>query len=743
MKLLLLQAIRKMKIVLLWVLMWLFACGCNTASKKATPDYVGSQSCQSCHKEIYDLYKTSDHYHAMDTAKAGKVKGDFNNVHLFLNGDSAHFYKSGGAYYVRTTNGAGALQDFRVSYTLGYFPLQQYLVKIDDKIQVLPFCWDTRPKETGGQRWFHIYAPEKISPENELHWTGINQNWNYMCADCHTTDFKKNYDTARQFLSTWRESRVSCESCHGPASKHLTWTQHQDKSKYKGFPVSLANKNIDWGYSATGTAVPKKNKFNQSEIEVCARCHARASRLTDEYHHAQSLLQSHIPSGLHGVYYTDGQIHEEAYEYGSFLQSKMYAAGVACSNCHEPHSMKLKAVGNNLCATCHSPKKYDQISHTHHALRSEGAQCVNCHMPAAVYMTIDERRDHSFRIPRPDLSLKLNTPNACNKCHSEKTTAWAAQHFLTWFKEKLPATVTYGELMKFISDNTAQSEPSLYQLLSSQYPAVVKGSALEQAAHFLSPRNVGQAIALLQETQPFLRLQAVKAIANFLSPNVIAAVSPLLFDSIRTVRFEAMTTLASQQKSLTPDAQTQFKKVWQEYAALQRQMSHRPEGYLNRCIVFEKLENDGKAKILYQEGLKKFPRFIPFYLNLADLYRRQGNESRAKQLLDEGLALDANEPNLHYALGLQSIRQKNNEQGLVYLQKAAMLNPSSPSFAYAYAVALFSMGEAKKGLEILETFIAKNGNDPAVLDGIISIYQDINNQEKANYYSHIRKQVYG
>lgn len=733
-----------MKIVtVLYPLMMLVVSACHTSSKKTEPEYIGSQSCQSCHKEIYDLYKTSDHYHAMDTARAEKVKGDFNNVHLILNGDSVRFYKNGEDFYIRTADATGTQKKFRVSYTLGYSPLQQYLVDMDGKIQVLPFCWDTRPKEKGGQRWFHIYAPEKIPPANELHWTGINQNWNYMCADCHTTDFKKNYDTAHQFISTWRESRVSCESCHGPASGHLTWAQHPDKSKYNGFSISLATRNLDWGYSETGTAAPKRNTLNQLEIEVCARCHARATRLTDDYHHGQSLLQSHIPSGLNSVYYVDGQFHEEAYEYGSFLQSKMYAAGVACSNCHEPHSMKLKVTGNNLCATCHSPKKFNQISHTHHPLNSEGAQCINCHMPTATYMAIDERRDHSFRIPRPDLSLKLNTPNACNKCHTGKTVKWTAEHFLSWYKEKLPTTITYGELMKFITDNTAQSEPSLYQLLSSQYPAIVKGSALEQAADFLSPRNINQVLTLLQEAQPLLRLQALKALANSLSPSIITTIEPMLFDSIRTVRLEALSTLAQQQKSLSHDSQIQFKKVLKEYLLLQLQMSHRPEGYLNRCIVLEKLGNDAQAKILYQEGLKKFPRFIPFYLNLADLYRRQGNESRARQVLDDGIAIDANEPNLYYALGLWSIRQKNNEQGLAYLEKAALLNPKSPSFAYAWSIALFSMGDAKNGLKILETFITKNGNDPTVLDGIISIYQDLNNQEKANYYSAIRKQVYG
>ncbi|MFL5809393.1 MAG: multiheme c-type cytochrome, partial [Flavisolibacter sp.] len=307
--------------------------------------YVGSVTCQSCHKKESALYKTSDHFHAMDSALPISVKGDFNNSFFVYYGDSNFFYQRDHKYYVRTKDSGGIKKEFEVSYTFGWRPLQQYLVKFDDgRIQALPFCWDTRPKEQGGQRWFHIYGKEKILQDDELYWTGINQNWNYMCADCHTTNYKKNFDAANnRFHSSWSERTVSCESCHGPASLHLKWADKKENDPNKGFNISLASKAMEWtANNSRGTKLPKKIIQNDTLIETCARCHARASRFTDDYVHGASFLQSHLAANIGNNYFIDGQIKDEDYEYGSFLQSKMYSRGVTCNNCHDAHSLQLK-----------------------------------------------------------------------------------------------------------------------------------------------------------------------------------------------------------------------------------------------------------------------------------------------------------------------------------------------------------------------------------------------------------------
>lgn len=738
----------KVILVLTVLILVLNQCMQQKASASAAV-YVGSDKCQSCHQKEAALFQTSDHYHAMDTVSAATVKGNFNNTRFIYTGDTAFFYQREGKYFVRTTDSTGTKKEFMISYTFGWQPLQQYLVKFDDgRMQVLPFCWDTRPKEKGGQRWFHLYNKERISHTDELFWMGMNQNWNYMCADCHTTDFKKNFQlSTNSFNSTWNESRVSCESCHGPASVHLQWAETKDKSVlYKGFSISLASKLMNWKMDATKqTRIPETAISNDTLIETCARCHARATRFTDEYVHGQSFLQSHIPATASTEnYYVDGQIKDEDYEYASFLQSKMHAAGVTCINCHDPHSMKIKATGNALCGSCHSPAKYDGPQHSFHQQASTGNQCVNCHMPVTTYMVVDNRLDHSIRIPRPDQSLLMGTPNACNKCHTDKTVAWAANSFSKWYAAKLPKEKTYAELMYNLSRFMPESESSLYTLLqSATYPAIIKATAMEQYGYYSSPRIKDLLETQLSSSNTLLRLNAVKAMLNYPEDIVLAAVPALLFDAVKGIRMEAMTVLAPFSNKLEEKDSKQFQTVLKEYLQVQEQMSHRPEGFYNRAIVLKTTGNATEAEQLYLTCIQRFPAFAQSYSNLVDLYREQGRDAEAKQIADKGLQRMPDNPFLHYALGLWYIRQKDNAKGMDELKTAATLGASNAQMVYGYAIGLFSMGEQPKAVALMEQFVAKYGNQALMLDGLISVCQDMKLNEKAANYTAIRRSIYG
>lgn len=710
--------------------------------------YVGSEKCESCHAKEYSAYETSDHFHSMDSALPRSVKANFNNSYFIYYGDTTFFYTKDNRYYVRTKDSTGKKKDFLVNFTFGWQPLQQYLVRFTDgRIQTLPFCWDTRSKEKGGQRWFHLYGKEKILPNDELFWTDINQNWNNMCADCHTTDYFKNYDiSTHTFHSTWGEQKVSCESCHGPASNHIAWTEKKYlNDSLKGFAINLSGEKVNWKFNREkGIAYPDKVIQNNTLIETCARCHARAVRLSDYYYHGQPFLQSHIPSTVNTTnYYVDGQIKDEDYEYGSFLQSKMYAQGVTCINCHDAHSMRLKVPINEVCFSCHASEKFNVSEHTHHQMNSTGAQCVSCHMPITNYMVIDERRDHSMRIPRPDLSEKMNTPNACNKCHTDKTASWAAKYFTEWYGDKLPQTKTYGELLYAISKNTSESENDLYQLLSQNYPTIVKATALEQYQQFYSSRLSDQIKSFLQSSDADLRLNAIRASANFPQEVLLPLIAPLLDDPVLAVRTEAMNTLAPLYTQLDENKKQRFDAVLNEYLTIQKYISDRPEGYLNQGIVLAATGRTTEAEQIYLLGLKRFPKFIPYYGNLADLYRSQKMETKSKEYLDEGLSIQSTNGSLHYALGLWYIRNYDEASGMNELKKAAELEPLNASFVYGYAIGLESTHEAAKALRLLENFISKHGNDPLILNGLISICDDQKQNDKANYYTNLRKNVFG
>lgn len=735
--------------VILFVVLF-YCCVEKTRPESHEPlQYVGSDKCQSCHAGTFEKFAGSDHAHAMDSALPRSVKGDFNDSRFVWLGDTSRFYRKGSQYYVQTLDSTGKQAEFLVSYTFGWQPLQQYLVQFTDgRIQTLPFCWDTRPKEQGGQRWYHIYGKEKIRPGDELFWTGINQNWNNMCGDCHTTNYKKQFDIgSNTFRSSWGEGRVSCESCHGPASGHISWTTNKSPGdSLKGFGFDLAGPKLSWTMNpAKGIAYPDKHFDNTVLIETCARCHARATRVTDQYTHGQSFLQSHIPATIGTEnYHIDGQIREEDYEYGSFLQSKMYANGVTCVNCHDAHSMQLKAPGNATCNTCHSPAKFNVEAHTHHPENSVGASCANCHMPVTTYMGVDDRRDHSIRIPRPDLSATMGTPNACNKCHADKSVAWTNKAFREWYGDKIPATKSFGEQLYAISRNAPGSEENWYALQSSaSYPEIIKSTALEQYPGYLSPRSVELRQKSLQSSDPNTRLNALKSMAAFPPDQLLARIKPLLNDPVLTVRTEAMSMLAPLADQLDAASRQRFSQVAEEYLVIQRNMSDRPEGYLNQGIIFAQTGRIPEATQIYSLGMQRFPRFIGYYANLADLYRATGDEGKANEFISKGLQLEPRNGTLWYAKAMYLIRQKDLAGGIAALQKAIQIDPRDANANYAYAVALHSKGETQKAIQVLESYVQKNGNQPQVLEGLIALNQDQKQVDQVNRWLNLRKTVYG
>ncbi len=716
---------------------------------KKTFSYVGTDKCQSCHKGEFESYLTSDHFHAMDTASSHSVKGDFNNSTFVFHGDTTYFYKKGEQYFVRTTDSTGRKKEFLVSFTFGWKPLQQYLVSFPDgRIQTLPFCWDTRPANEGGQKWFHIYGKENIMPGDELFWTDINQNWNFMCADCHTTNYFKNFDiNTNTYHSTWNESRVSCESCHGPASGHMIWAEKEDpKDSLMGFAFSLATRKVTWAFNKeNGIAYPSSVEKNDELIETCARCHARAARISDHYHHGESFLQTHIPSTINTInYYVDGQIKEEDYEYGSFLQSKMYAQGVTCINCHDAHSMKIKLPGNQLCYTCHMPDVYDVFQHTRHEKNTEGSSCVGCHMPVTNYMVVDPRRDHSIRIPRPDLSLKMNTPNACNQCHTDKTTAWANKSFLEWYGDKLPKEKTYGELMHKIAQNTTGSGAAWSELMTvANYPAIIKATALDANNRFYSQQNINIITEQLKSNDPNIRLNALRAISPLPMNMVIPAVTPLLNDKVLAVRRQVLNVLGPSYQQMDEATRQKFDAEVSEAMTLERNLSDRPEGYLNQGLLLANTGKINEAEQIYQLGLKRFPKFVGLYMNLADVYRMKNSEPQVKEMLDKGLRIHPNNADLNYSLALWHIRRGDKKEGLATLQKATQLESSNASFVYAYAIGLHDMGEKAKAISTLESFLKNKGNNPIIINGLLSIYSDMKQQDKVNYYTNLRMDVFG
>jgi len=691
--------------------------------------HVGGTVCAECHAKEQAAWHGSDHDLAMQVADEKAILGDFTNARFKYAGTTTTFSRRNGKFVVNTDGPDGKLHDYEIKYAFGVHPLQQYLIEMPGgRMQALSIAWDSRPKGQGGQRWFHLYPGQNIKAGNWLHWTSAGQNWNFTCAECHSTNLRKNFDAAAgTYKTTWSELNVSCEACHGPGSNHVTWaTKGADWHAFdadKGLAVALdERRGVTWlPVAETGNAKRSVPRQAAREIEMCARCHGRASRLSDDYVHGKPPLDTHRLVRLDdGLYWNDGQMRDEVYNWGSFVQSEMYAQGVTCSDCHEPHSLKLRKPGNLVCSQCHQPAKYDTAKHTHHADGTPGAACVSCHMPTTTYMVVDPRHDHGMRIPRPDISAKIGTPNACNNCHAKKSAQWAADAIRQWTDKEPEGFQHFAEALHAGSTGTPAARGALLTLLDDRkQPALARASAIDRLGRYLTPVTVDAISRALNDPDAVVRLAAVEALGGADAATRQRYLPRMLDDSVRAVRIEAARALAgAPEQSLQASQHDVFARVLAEYIAVQTYNADRPEGRMNLGNLYAQRRDIGGAIEEYRKAIAIDPTFVAAYANLADLYRAGGLDGEAEKTLREGLARNPKEAVLHHALGLTLVRQKRNAEGLQELRTAAQLAPASGRYAYVYAVALNSGGRTAEAIGVLNAALARQPYDRDILSGL-------------------------
>ncbi len=712
----------------------------------ADSGYVGGDACRNCHEEQYALWHQSHHDLAMQPATAETVLGDFNNITFRYHGIETKFFRRNGKFMVYTDGPDGKLRDYNIKYTFGVDPLQQYLIEFPGgRLQTLSLAWDARPKEQGGQRWFHLYPNENITHEDELHWTRPGQNWNSMCAECHSTRLKKNYDPVKKtFLTTWSEIDVSCEACHGPGFDHVTWAERkpgwEKLDAGKGLTLLLdERRDIHWNIdSETGNAVRSQVRSSDKEIEMCARCHSRRSPISSDYVHGEPLHNHYLPRLLdEGMYYADGQIDDEVYVYGSFIQSKMYHAGVTCSDCHEPHSLALRAPGNGVCLQCHQSAKYDQAGHHYHKPGSQGANCAECHMPPKTYMVVDPRHDHSMRIPRPDLSVKLGVPNACNHCHVDKDPKWAARTVQAWYGHIPTGFQTYAEALY----DSRKGKPGSGEILAAlirdtDTPDIARATALAQLGPYLSPTTVDALVLGLSDDAPSLRAAAVRALEHTPLNIRVRLAFAALNDNVRAVRIEAARVLAAVPAGeLSADRQALLEQGLQEYVVAQQASAERPEAQINLGNLYAAQREVKKAVSAYQAAIDLNPEFVPGYVNLADLYRSQQDELGAEKVLRKAMEVIPRNADVHHALGLSLVRQKRTSEALEELRLASKLNLDNARYVYVYAVALNSTDMPEQAIRVLQDAHNQHPSDIDILSALVAFHRDMGNQAAAREYA--------
>lgn len=706
----------------------------------AAPAFAGSEACAGCHHDEYSHWTGSHHQLAMQPANDQTVLADFDDSEFTNFGITSRFFREGTEYRVTTDNADGELQNFRVAYTFGVSPLQQYLIEFPGgRLQALSIAWDTRPAAEGGQRWFHLYPDEVIAHDDSLHWSGLQQNWNYMCAECHSTDFQRNYDVAaNRFDSRWSEISVGCEACHGPGSRHIGLAQTGQSAQDSGFASVLDDsQGAVWQMNAeTGIAersiLPMKPA---GQPEACGRCHSRRAPMAANYEHGKPLLDTHLPALLdEGLYHADGQIQDEVYEYASFLQSRMYQAGVSCSDCHDPHSGALKTAGvvsgslSSVCSTCHLQAKFATDEHQRHA--ATRVECVDCHMPSRIYMGVDDRRDHSFRVPRPDLSVATGSPNACNNCHTDKDAAWAEAAVRLWFGDN--HRPHYAAALHAGRTRQAGANRLLLDVIDDPaMPGVARATALTLLAPPFNERERQAIRRAIASADGLLRFAAIRSLDNVPPEFRAELAGPMLGDSMLSVRFEAMHALSSLRGSLPLQQQELLRGVEREYIASQLSIADRPEALTNLANLARDAGDSQKADDYYRLAVSREPRGVVARVNLADSYAQQQRHDEAEQLLRDGIAMNDDIAALHHALGLELARTQQYEEATGELKAAAALDPENSRFIFVYAIALNSLGRAEEALLVLRDASERFPADFDIGSTLVTLLRDLGRQQEA------------
>lgn len=683
---------------------FLLACAPSPGASRegAGEGFVGSAQCSTCHASEYAAWRSSQHAAAMQPATDSSVLGDFSGATYTEDGYVSRFFRRDGRFVVNTIGADGRPHDYEVLYTFGVYPLQQYLVAFPGgRLQPLTVSWDARPAAQGGQRWFALDVVAPIGPDDDMHWSGRGMNWNYMCADCHATAVRKRYvPAADSFDTRYAELGVGCEGCHGPGARHAEWGRipawlRRVAWRDPRLPARLdERRGATWSIdSVSGNARRSAPLATDRELQVCAQCHARRVHLAEGYTAGAPLMDYYDPLVIvPGLYYADGQQEDEVYNHVSFLQSRMHAFGVTCADCHDPHTQKLRRPGNEVCGQCHRLARFSTGAHHGHARASAGGACASCHMPVTNYLEIDGRHDHSIRVPRPDRTVALGVPNACNACHANRSAAWAAGWVWPMGGRDPGGFQRFAETFALDERGGAEAMDSLVAIARDRtQPAVVRASALARLARHRPA--LAAAADGARDTDPLVRRWALGALEGVPPMARIPVAAPLLSDPLRAVRLAATWALAPVADSLaTPEWRAAFAHASEEFIASQRYNADRAEHRVTLGAFLLARGDTVSAVREFQAATRQWPRNIPAIVNLAGVLSLQGREGEGERLIRDAIARMPDEAELHHELGRSLARQGKVREAIDALQQAVRLAPREARYARTLAALLSSEG---------------------------------------------------
>jgi len=712
--------------VMLFFLVFLSSCEKKTAytkvdeksnvflSGKIIPDsqFLGDQKCKECHKDEFKDWQGSHHDKAMQIADSTTVLANFNDQTFVSQGVTSKFYRKGSDFYVNTEGPDGKNHDYKIVYTFGLTPLQQYIVLFPDgHYQCLRTAWDTVKN-----KWFDLYPDFKVLHSEWLHWSRGGLNWNNMCADCHSTNVRKNYQENNHSYNTqYALINVSCEACHGPGKQHVSEVE------------ALGEKYISSGsFQMTSDTAPKEL------VDQCARCHMRREQYSEAFNFEGTLLDHYYPQLLEErLYHADGQILDEVYVYGSFLQSKMYQNDVTCTNCHNPHSLELKFDGNKLCAQCHVPEKYDTPKHHFHPQNTESSKCINCHMTGKLYMGNDFRRDHSFRVPRPDLSLKYGSPNACTGCHKDKDDKWAWTNFKKLFGEV--DSIHFSDKLAPGITHQPDGHIGLIELMNDKNePEIVRASATRLLSNYNIQNHIEEYIKMLDDDSPLVRGASIDALSMINTTDYINYFLPMLDDVKRTVRIKAFFGLGTVDETEIPlTYQESYQKVKKEFWTQINSNLDFVGTRLKKGDYFIKKGKLEEAISIYESALALDHVNNQIRVNLATLYYNNKQYEAAEKTYLEIIKQEPDYGASYYSLALLYGELNRVDDAIFQLEKAVKIIPDNIRVHYNLGLLYHKKQDYKNAEKRLINGLKVATNNESLLYALAYVYATSNQKEKA------------
>ncbi|MEO8615363.1 MAG: HEAT repeat domain-containing protein [Luteolibacter sp.] len=684
---------------------------------KVRARYAGSESCRACHAPEFEKWQRSNHGLAERNFNPEMDNRAFEPRQTLVHGNdtSEAFLDARGLAKILTIGLDKQRHAYQPVRVIGNNPLLQFLIPAPGgRMQTCDVSLDPAKNE-----WFDVYGNEERNPGDWGHWTGQGMNWNAMCAACHNTRLRKNYEPrTNSYHTSMVEMSVGCEACHGPMKDHVEWQKKP--------PVGASK----------DPTLKKLTRYQM--LETCGACHARRSELTGDLIPSESFYDhfSLTVTDETDTFHPDGQIRDEDYEFTSFLSSRMHAVGVRCIDCHDPHTGNRLAPGNQLCMNCHTAPRpdfptapaIDPTVHSHHGPDSAGNQCTSCHMPITTYMQRHPRHDHSFSIPDPRLTKEASVPNACNRCHTDKDTDWAISSYKSFYGEKPDRpSRTRALLVASARHGEPAAREGLIRLLASQEVSAWKASACHLLARWVNdPAVIDVLLSQTNNESPLVREAAIRTLGETIrgkNEKVRSVLQPLLEDSIRSVRIAAAWALV---ETLDLDS-----RAGKELVHMLDLNADQPSGRM-QLGQFAMLRGDSAAAIRQmRKAIEWDPNSPPFHHDLAILLSTRGDAQGAVEAMREAARLDPQNADYTYNLALALNETGATAESTAALEKTVQLDPGYARAWYNLGLARSAGNQTQSAIAALRHAESADPNDASIPYALATIHARLGEKQEA------------